>query len=241
MSGIRIAIIGFGVLVMALAVTLGIMGTLDQDDCQQVGGVQPFFRLVFPAIYVEEEGCVKYTEKFSVFLEDYAFNLSSELIGMAITILIIDTIYERRNDELEKRDLVLQAGSPSNAFALQAVRALRSRKWLGKKSGVLRKADLQNADLKGADLSGANLCGANLQGADLDGANLIGADLRKVEFHLAVLKEADLSWADLTGANLTSADLRGANLSHAIYTEEQLRKTDSFAGATLRDGSGAQQ
>lgn len=68
-------------------------------------------------------------------------NATTELASIAITILVVDRLYQHRETEREKKQLILQMGSPDNGFALEAVRALRAREWLQKgaaKNAILR-------------------------------------------------------------------------------------------------------
>ena len=109
-------------------------------------------------------------------IEDFLANVSTELASIAITVLIIDSLNERRSIEQQKADLILQMSSPDNAFAQEAVRKLRARGWL--KDGALYGADLRWANLRKGELWSANLQGVNLDQADLTGARLEKADLR---------------------------------------------------------------
>jgi hypothetical protein len=78
-------------------------------------------------------------------LGDYYTNASAELASIAITVLIIDALVQRREEEREKRDLILQMGSPDKAFAIEAVRQLRARGWLN--DGSLRDSSFIKANL----------------------------------------------------------------------------------------------
>jgi len=188
--------------------------------------------------YLNQRGSLYMGEWVGAFLQDYYANISTELASIAITVLIVDALYQQRDVEREKRDLILQMGSPDNTFAVEAVRRLRAQEWL--EYGALRGAFLEKANLTGvhlhdADLEGAHLAyanlsgailvranlsrahlgGANLRGADLHRANLRGADLRSINLSEAKLRAANLSGADLQVAHLSAADLSGAKLSEA--------------------------
>lgn len=98
-----------------------------------------------------------------------------EAFGIIFTIVVLDRLANDRAIKAEKRDLILQMGSPDNSFAIEAVRILTLRGWL--KDGSLQdarlwKANLQEANLMGANLQNANLMGANLRHARLDAANI---------------------------------------------------------------------
>ena len=174
------------------------------------------------------------------FLRDFYANISAELTSIAITVLIIDAIYQKRDIEREKRDLMLQMGSPDNAFATEAVRRLRAQGWL--EDGTLRHAYLCRADLRGvylskADLSKADLSEANLSGANLSEANLSNADLYWTNLSNVDLSGANLSKANLFRANLRGADLHRANLLEAKVAAKQLAHAKILGGVTMPDGT----
>jgi hypothetical protein len=158
--------------------------------------------------YTNHYGNLYLGEWVGGFLQDYYANISAELVSIAVTVLIVDVLYEQRNTAREKRDLVSQMGSPDNRFALEAVRKLGMHSWLT--DGTLRGAQLSGADLREAQLLGADLTKAFLSQATLAGANLSESNLGDV-----VLSEANLAGADLVGASLNRADLSGADVSEA--------------------------
>jgi uncharacterized protein YjbI with pentapeptide repeats len=211
MFRIRALILGFGFFLLLLAIAIFVIGYLDQNE-------GPYF-----------------VEPVSNFLRIEYANLSAELFSIAITVLVIDVIYEWRNTEREKKDLIQRMGSPDSAFAREAVRTLRGRGWIG--DGTLRNADLRGADLSEADLHGADLRGAILHRADLAEVDLSKADLRGASLRLTEMREADLFEADLRGADFSEADLRNADLTGAKVTDEQLKQADSLTGATMPDGT----
>jgi len=98
-------------------------------------------------------------------------NLASEGAGLSFTILVINALVAWQNEEREKRDPILQMGSPDNTFAKEAVRKLRVRGWL--EDGSLRGTNLSRANLEGANLSGATVTQAKLhQAKSLEGATM---------------------------------------------------------------------
>ena len=123
-----------------------------------------------------------YPEGFSLqnFIADFYANASTELISIAITILIIDAINERRTKEHDLENLKWEMGSQDNLVAISAIQKLRGRKWLmdGTLKGIdLRDADLQNARLFLANLTDADMQGTNLENADLEDAILTNANV----------------------------------------------------------------
>jgi hypothetical protein len=193
--------------------------------------------------YLNQHGSLWLGSLTGNLLRDYYANVSAELASIAITVLIIDKLYEQRETEQEKRDLILQMGSPDNAFAVEAVRRLRIRGWLTDlQEASLSGADLTRANLKRIDLHKANLSGANLEGADLSEANLSEANLIAVNLEGAHITGADLAGANLSGANLYAVDLSdvnlsGVNLEGATVDNEQLALAKSLEGAILPDGT----
>jgi hypothetical protein len=171
---------------------------------------------------------------------DFYFDNRSTLIGIGITVLIIDNVNEMYRHRAEKKRLILQMGSPNNGFAIEAVRQLKSQGWLF--DGTLYDANLGLANLCDANLRkvylrDADLRGDHLEGANLFGAYLEGADLRSAELHNAHLELVHLEGAALTSAHLEEAHLSQAHLERADVREAHLEGVDLFgaylAGANL--------
>jgi len=165
--------------------------------------------------YFNERELLYLTETAKQILKYLSANVSTELASIAITMLFVDALYEHRETEREKKRLILQMGSPDNAFAREAVRALRAREWLQK--GAAKKAILWDADLTGAYLAWANLQGAHFANAKVQDADLWKADLRdaileNTDFKGACLEDANLKGATVVDVNFEKAHLEGANL-----------------------------
>ena len=60
-------------------------------------------------------------------VEQLYSNFGIELFSIAITVLVIETLNERRAKQERKTELILQMGSPDNSFAVEAVRILRQK------------------------------------------------------------------------------------------------------------------
>lgn len=187
-------------------------------------------------------------------------NVATECVSIAVTVIIIDWLYERRDTQREKERLVREMRNRDNNLAIHAVEELRANGWLdggllvGKHLwdanleganlvGVdmhriyLNRANLQGANLDKADLEAARLDKANLRGAHLDWANLEHADLRDTCLQAAHLIKANMRGAHLLGSDLQGADLEGANLQDAEVHDGQLVKTIRLRGTTMPDGS----
>lgn len=157
------------------------------------------------------------------FIFDFYTNISTEFFSIAVTVLIIDSLYQRRQREDEKRRLIRQIGSQERTIALPALTELRAMDAIkdGSLVGVdleranlhdvkLGHADLRRVKMDFVDLSDSLLSFANLEGADMSGANLkktmlIGANMRRVNLVAANLKGAYLRDADLTFVKFENA------------------------------------
>lgn len=183
-------------------------------------------------------------------LRDFYANLGAELASIAVTVLIIDRLHERRERESRTERLVWELSSKDNRTALYAAEMLRADGLLG--DGTLRHTDLKYANLADAllpeaDLHAAYLSFAVLTGADLRGADLSEAILREANLQNALLIDAELGGAkllnaDLSGANLHGVRLAGTNLSGARLdgarglTDTSMMAADRMAGAVLPTG-----
>lgn len=209
---------------------------LDLSPSRKVGAVLLAGAIVLALVgYLNQYGNLYLGLTLYNLLGDFYANTSAELAGIAITVLIIDALYQRREINREKRDLILQLGSPDKAFAREALRKIRARKWLN--DGSLSFADLRNADLEGTNLEGANLEFVDFNSANLKSVELMGANLEGANLESANLEGASLSGANLEGAYLNGAKLIRANIINAIVTEKQLVKAESLEYATMPDGT----
>lgn len=211
-------------------------------------GLDDLIAIIITAIgtlYYCQNGFLPYHAGWHAFYE----RIHVELIGIGITVLILGNANQCIQIKQEKRSLILQMGSPDNAFAIEAVRLLQIRDWLydGTTKGIyLVKANLKNADLgeahleysnlRLAHLEHSNLSGAYLNRSDLSHANLeeallLQANLKEVRFYQAHLKNANFSWADLNRAHLENTDmiraiLKGANLEQADLSNANLENAN---------------
>jgi hypothetical protein len=159
-----------------------------------------------------------------LFADMYA-NIGAELLSIALTVLIIDKLVERRDRHQQKERLIREMGSRDSGTALSAVDELRARGWLT--DGSLTRADLKYANLSDANLAdavmpGAYLTFAILKAADLRNASLRGAILRSTDLREALLLNTDLSDTKILDANLQNAKMQGANLAGAQITGSDL-------------------
>jgi hypothetical protein len=171
---------------------------------------------------------------------DFYANISTELVSIAVTVLVIDALNERRAIQQEKANLILQMSSPTNSIAKEAVRVLRMRGWLTDgtlKGANLQRANLRNAFLEKADLRGIFFYEADLQGAFLQWCNLEGA--RKLEneqmaqlkfFRGAILPDG----TTYNGRFNLPGDLKWARDTKKIALDDHQAMAD-FYGVSLED------
>lgn len=206
----------------------------------------------FLFLYKEQEN----KKFFKQFTNDFYANASSELISIAITVLIIDRLNQIRATDQEKKELILQMGSPINAVAIEAVRKLKVMGWVkdgslkgaNLKGADLSDADLSDADLRDSDLTGAKLVKTNFTNANLQGSTLENSDLTssifkgtKINSKTTLTKYAKLVWhivneaadgEDLSNIDLSYANLKGAKLN-GVSLESAVLEGAILEGASL--------
>lgn len=148
----------------------------------------------------------------SVVLSDFYTNLSSELIGIVITVILVDVLAAVRQQHNERDNLVLQVASPINMFAVEAIRILDNKGW--HRDGTLWHKNLHNANL-----ANANLREFDFRGSILDRADLSDTDLSATNFRRSGLRSVNFKNAYMVGTALLGADLSHANLEGATLVE----------------------
>lgn len=165
--------------------------------------------------------------------------ISTEMVGAIMTTIIFGValvfFQESQAEQRLREDLIFQMSSPTNSFAIQAVRRMDREGWLA--DGTLHGADLANGDLSAARLNGASMIGVNLTDTDLSDAFLtntllVGAVMEDVDLSNAFLLRADLDSVDLSDSNLRGTYFLAANLRNVDLTN-----TEFDENTTLPDGS----
>ena len=149
------------------------------------------------------------------------------VVAVAATVYLVDFVYRRRSELLEKQRVIRQMGSRSNHVALDAARVVTERGW--HRDGSLSGAEFERADLRGLTMARAKLCAASLMYAQLRDAELMFADLKGSRLGSSDLRNANLSFSDLENAVLGLADLENASLGRCSLRAAHLE------GANLRD------
>ncbi len=172
-------------------------------------------------------------------LADLLQNLGTEMVGIVVTVAIIDRIYKRGEEKELMEKLIRQMRSRNNADATEAVRELAAHGWL--KDGTLHgrnffEANLNKVLLFGASLEGCHLSQVNFKEAILSQANLRGAGLQQADLREADLVDADLELTHMFDANVKGAKFQKANLRDSGLDDEQLASAYSLMGATMPTG-----
>jgi len=190
------------------------------------------------------------------FVEEFAKGINPEALapeafGLIVAVGVIDVFARRRelNHEEKQRDiakeeaivqekerLILQMGSPDNAFAREAVRTLKARRWGFGEDKSLRRKDFDYAQLTNADLEFADLEGSFFRGANLNCAKLMQANLNVVHFETADLVQANLSGSNLERAELIMTDFHDATIVDANLQRANFNQTE-LQGANLTNSN----
>ncbi len=149
------------------------------------------------------------------FVTEYYANISSELGSVAVTVLIIDYLNDRRQKQEEKLRLIRQMGSTEHGLAMTAVEELKAM-------GATKDGSLASINLEGARLTGVRLGRAKLRNSRMDFADFSGGHLYFADLGGADMSGCDLRGTVLTGANLNSTDLVAAKLQGALMSEADM-------------------
>jgi hypothetical protein len=145
-------------------------------------------------------------------------NFGIGLIDTAITILIIDNVYQFRERRALFMQLLRQVRSKDNTTALQALDDLQANGFLNKK--VFYKSNLSGANLENAQL----FAGLNMSGTKFSHAILKNVNFHNTELNSAVLSDTDLRDADFISTSLIGASLIKANLQNAILQGVKMQR-----------------
>lgn len=160
-----------------------------------------------------------------------------EIIGILITVLLIERLRAIDDTKRYRQKLVHQARSKSNSNAIDAIDLIRYEKWLLKDESP---QILSGTNLSGADLTGANLRKANLKATQFnDNARLDKADLRDALLRNASFVGAQLNETDFRGADLAGVIFSDATLSCCIFRADRDKSDETHA--TLYDEKEAMQ
>ena len=166
-------------------------------------------------------------------VHDFYANLGAGAFGTALTILLIDNIYKKRERRGRKASLIVQMKHPDWNLAYQAFgEAVKERFFT---DGSLEGEDLSNLNLHSTVYQFAKLSAANLYNAkffkchwvhcDFSGASFVHANFQEAELYGCNFRNTSLSGADFRGANLQEVQLLGAHFIAPDIEQAQFSPT----------------
>ena len=168
-------------------------------------------------------------------VQDFYANASAELISIAITILIVDFLYDVRNGEYERQNLIRDFASGVDSLTKRAYRELREKKLLTNRK--LRGANLSHADLSGYDLKGSYLVGVDFSNATLNLTDFTGSKLSNCNFAGATGTKTKFERCELYNCTFSDTEFKDSNFKGAFLDgskgEVILFNDSDFTGATF--------
>lgn len=208
-----------------------------------------FLGLGFWGMLMNYLGYVISSEEPWSFISFVLKDFGPELAGIALAVVTIDALNERRQKHQQIERLIMELNSGNPELVASALRTLRTtggqppfRTWLT--DGTMNRAalsgvNLENVNLFGAKLKysvfwGGNLRAADLSEADLQGADFHGTNLEGAYFHKAALRQVTFQQSHFQGqVSLRGAFLWRADLEKANFLGVDLENADLY-GANLR-------
>lgn len=178
--------------------------------------------LIFVAI-------IYFTERLFCSLQGMDEGLFTELVGILLTVLLIDGLRNIDSDIETRKSLIRRASSTSNETAKAAIDELRKTGLIDR--GVLRGVNLSGAFLENAVLTEIDFTKGNLSEADFSQANFSRSKLVNVNFKNSKFIETKFDANTLLqGANFTEAKLQtclfnaNRNLKGIIFIDAELNE-----------------
>lgn len=151
-------------------------------------------------------GTASYTSQPD-WLSNFSENFWTEVLGIIVTVVVIDRIYAMNSLRDRKILLFNQLKSHANSVAIDALEQIRREDWLEealtyhydkKEDRVsLRRLEIQQGNLNGVELSNVDFRTSKLFKTDLRNAKLLGCDLAFSQVKCAFLGNTDLRGCDL--------------------------------------------
>jgi len=156
--------------------------------------------------------------------------LFTELVGILLTVLLIDGLRNIGADIEIRKSLIRRAASTSNETAKAAIDELRKTGLIDR--GVLRAVDLSGAVLTRAVLTNIDFANSNLSTADFTCSNFNHSNLTKAIFSNSMFNETIFGTAVIQKADFTKAKLHNCslnanrNLQGIIFTDAELEEVN---------------
>lgn len=184
-------------------------------------------------------------------IEDLHMEVSTELFGIGLTVILIDSAYEFHNKKEKIEELILNAGSKVNEISIHSIEQLRRLNILSTDkmngqtfwSANLVGAELHYSNLKNCNFGQTQLNNANFNQSNLTGSTFESANLSKASFHNAILKNTKLIMTKLDNTDFFEADFSGADCWSVDFrtcvnlTMDQLGEVSSLWHSIMPDGN----
>lgn len=155
--------------------------------------------------------------------------LFTEVVGIVLTVLLIDGLRNIGSDIEIRESLIRRAASTSNETAKAAIDELR-------KIGLIDRGVLRGADLSGAVLTGAVLTDIDFTNSDLSQAEFPKADFGRSKLVRVVFKKSTFIETKFdTSTILQNANFTGAKLQNCLFNANRNLKGVIFIDAELNE------
>lgn len=155
-------------------------------------------------------------------------NLATELIGIIVTVVIIDRIYLGREENEQKKRLVREVKSRDNADALKALEALKEKGWLEEKNLFTKKY-----------FNGTNLSKGDLWFVDFSESNFLGVNFDNCMLINTIFTNCTFSMTSFINSNLSASNFKGAQFFepyHSILSQALSMRQAIMPGGNKYDG-----
>ncbi|MCL4872015.1 MAG: pentapeptide repeat-containing protein [Anaerolineae bacterium] len=165
-----------------------------------------------------------------LFFTHMLVKVGAEFAGIAIAVVTIDYLNEKRQEKEHIDQLKRELSSHDPGIVQRALNELKARK--KHSDGTLKGVSLLRANWTNVLLPNADLEGAYLGFANFENAILIGANLAKTMMDSTILHKCHLEKANMAGSTIIHANLEGVYLSEAILEGVKFINTN-MKGAIL--------
>jgi hypothetical protein len=164
-----------------------------------------------------------------------AQNIGAGLVGSAVTVMLVDGLYRRRDRARTETAAIWKLASEDPSVVVSGFRDLGGRPDKGRfVDGTLMKRRFERAAWTRLDMAGINAEQAVFTGLRGSSVRFTNAKLRDASFRGADLTDADFTSADLRGARFEGATLDGTRFAGAQLEGAPFGASTKFAGADLR-------
>lgn len=151
-------------------------------------------------------------------------NFCAEFISLAITILIIDYLYDKKEKENNKKRLIRELGCEDIGLTSRALKEIKELGYIN--DGSLNNADFSKATLNGLDFSNCKLNNLNFSNALLISSDFSNSELRNCDFSHCNLNGINFNRAKLVNVKFHKAELYGATFHNSKMQNSDLLRAN---------------